>query len=302
MSRTDEFSRCMMALAEESVEKMGRHLSEDELVAYQEGLLAEPDREIARSHLVACRACRANLKDVRDFFEGPREAEMSPDSVDIGHEWAAFRDRVAQPAAIGMGVPLPARVPSRSYPSILFALAATLAVAFGLSGWWAYRLRQENVQLKLNAGRVSQLEIENRRLRDQTGELQRQHEDEVARLRQPEVSPLLHDLFSEGLVLRSSGEDEVSRIRFPPFTTSLVLSLNGDGPPNYPDYSLEIIHADGNVRWRGKGLRRSSQGSFLIRLPRGFLGDGKYQLRLYGERGEASRRLAEYVVILTTSG
>jgi anti-sigma factor RsiW len=54
---------------------MGRHLDEEELVAYGRGQLEDVEAERLQSHLLRCDRCLTAFKDVVDFFGELREGE-----------------------------------------------------------------------------------------------------------------------------------------------------------------------------------------------------------------------------------
>jgi len=61
---------------------------------------------------------------------------------------------------------------------------------------------------------------------------------------------------------------------------------------------IEIVDQQGNTVWREKGIKPNEAGSFVITLPRSYLGEGRYRLKLYSERGGGRRLIGEYAVTL----
>jgi len=80
MDTREEFQRYMTAISGEE-DRLSRHLSEDELIEYQQGRLEDLERDTIQSHLVQCDACIAVLKQVSDFFEPAREGEEAISDV-----------------------------------------------------------------------------------------------------------------------------------------------------------------------------------------------------------------------------
>jgi len=73
----------------------------------------------------------------------------------------------------------------------------------------------------------------------------------------------------------------------------MVVPLIGQAP--FDEYRLEIVR-DGHALWRSSPLRRSSDDSFAILVPRSFLEPGSYQIILYGEDSSHDEKLATYSV------
>lgn len=70
----------------------------------------------------------------------------------------------------------------------------------------------------------------------------------------------------------------------------------------YSDYQLELLDlsaAPPHPVWSGKGLRRRSDDTFEVLVPRAFLKPGKYEFVLSGLRGTEKRTLASYTVRLS---
>jgi hypothetical protein len=123
---------------------------------------------------------------------------------------------------------------------------------------------------------------------------------QVAELRQPELNPLIHEVFSREFIQRGStlSGSQVQRIRVPPETKRFVLILNGGGQPDYPAYAIEMRDRKGQLVWQGDGLKRNQLGNFTVGLNRAFVAEGEYRLTLTGRRGDRVVRIAEYVVVV----
>jgi hypothetical protein len=70
----------------------------------------------------------------------------------------------------------------------------------------------------------------------------------------------------------------------------------------YPDYQLELLDSSAAPQrpvWSGKGLRRRSDDTFEVLVPRAFLKPGKYEFVLSGLRGTEKQTLARYTVRLS---
>lgn len=300
-----EFRRYLEALDGEWEDRLGRHLEEDELIAYVRGQLETADVERMQSHLLCCAACAATLKDVADFFEPRREGEESLSQRAIHREWETFWRRVQAEE----GVVTPKGIPRWFVPRAVFALAASLLVAVGLVGFWSWHLRQESQelarQLQAERDRRADLEQENRRLQEQARALARTYESQIARLeshlaelREPQPNIPVYDLFSREFFVRSGSADVANRIVIPATTRSFSLVLTAENQPEYPSYTIELVDREERLRWRAVGLRRDRHGNFTLTLNRAFLSPGEYRLLLYGQQDGRLRRIAEYVLSL----
>ncbi|HBL26052.1 MAG TPA: hypothetical protein DD490_04370 [Acidobacteria bacterium] len=75
----------------------------------------------------------------------------------------------------------------------------------------------------------------------------------------------------------------------------IVLILSLADPRTFPEYEVEIAAAaDDRVVWHGTRLRRAQEGTLALELPRRFLAEGLYRIRLFGLRSEGRSPVAEY--------
>ncbi len=306
MDKKEEFRHHLKAVRREFENSLGRHLSKEELIDYQQGRLAETAREEAQSHLVQCDVCLAAFKDVSDFFEPAREGEEPVSKVEVGRAWQTFWQRVQPEEKAATGASGLGRAGFWLNRRTTLALAGSLVAAIVLTGAWALWLRQENQQLNRRlqseqsggADRLRQLEQENRRAREQAGTLKQEYASELAALRQPQLNAPIFDILSRKSIQRSGGGTETAVVEVPRTTRNFTLILNGEGQPEYPDYVIEILDSNDQLIWRGEGLRRSSDRNFVLTLDRAFLSEGPYHLKLYGQKGGRSKGIAEYAIVL----
>jgi hypothetical protein len=300
----EHWRRYLEALGGEWEDLMGRHLDEEELVAYGRGQLEDVEAERLQSHLLRCDRCLTAFKDVVDFFGELREGEEPVGEREIRREWDVFRRRVHAPA-----------VARKSFglwigPRAIFALAASVLVAVGLATFWGLRLRQDVQQMarqwQAEHARREAAEQHARRLQQQNDALARTYESELAELRsqlaelrQPQWNIPVYDIFSREAFRRSGFPHQVNRITLPPTAGNFTVILTGTTSASYPEYEVEILDSGGRIHWRGTNLRRDLQGNFTLLLSRSFLGPGEYRVRLYGRRHGLSRYIAEYIIVLT---
>ncbi len=300
---SEELRRYWEALGGGWEDRLGRHLDDEELMAYHRGQLEAADADAVQSHLVQCDRCLAAFKDVADFFDDVREGEEPVGERFVRRQWRAFRRhlREEEAAVFRKSAWFPARA--------LFALAASALVAVGLMTLWALHLRQERQQLahQLHTEQTRRLELEreHRRLQDRTDAVERDYasrltelESQLARLRQPQLNIPVYDVFSQEALLRSGQTDPVNRVTVSPGARSFTLVLNGEGLPEYSSYAIEIVDRQGGVRWRAVGWQRDRRGNFTLTLDRTFLSPGTYRLLLYGRSGKRLQKIAEYLVAL----
>jgi hypothetical protein len=297
MDTREEFRRYMTAVSREE-NRLRRHLREDELIEYQQGRLEDSERDEIQSHLVHCDECLAAFKDVSDFFEPAREGEETLSEAEIAREWRTFWPRVRAEAEIAALAPGGRRAGFWLSRRAAFALAASVLVAVGLTGTWAWQLKQGQQQLarqwRIEQERVRELEQETRRWQEQANALQQTYESQLAELRQPQLNTPSYDVMTQDFIQRSG--EEVQPVRIPPMAKSFRLILIGQSQPHDPDYVVEIINRNGQPVWRGEGLKRDGNGDFVMTLQRAFLPPGEYRLKVYGQRGRGSRMMGDYTI------
>jgi hypothetical protein len=294
MNQGEEFRRYLGAVRKEFALSSGTHPSDDELIAYHRGELKEPEREKIQSHLVQCPQCIGIFRDVIAFFESSSEGDQLFREAELDRKWEDYRRRVQTKEQ-----PPPPTSLRRSWfgqhPRVAFALAASLVIVAVTSLWalWLKRETRWQTKEKILTERVNELEQENRRRQDQTKIL----ESQLAELRQPAVNAPVYDLLPRGAVLRAGGGSEVNRIAVPPTARNIILILHLAANRQHSSYKMEIVDQQGQLRWRGEDLLHpNSEGNFVITLDQTFLSQGRYYLKLYGQKENRSQLTAEYVI------
>src|SRR5262245_4794194 len=94
MRQNSELRRYMKAISKKSEERLGRHLSHYDLIAYWQSNRTAPEREAAQTHLLRCDQCLALFRDVNDFFEPRREDETGMDELEEHRAWRDLRRRL----------------------------------------------------------------------------------------------------------------------------------------------------------------------------------------------------------------
>lgn len=264
----DEISAAVRGFAGQM--RSDSHVPPEDLLAYQEGQLAEVDNEAIRDHLATCPRCAGLILDLARFSRTelgePLEEELS-DSV-LEERWEVFRPRLeGEPRSGSAPVPAPRELPDRpprNFPrrELYAALAAGLvAVSLGLAfraGMW----HQRHAERSEPAVRVA-------------------------------VSSLLPQ---EMAAARNPGAAEPTVV--PVWADRLLLILNFFAPSSYPTYRARILDATGREVWSSRDLRRASDGSFALEVPRSFLPAGSYRIELSGLAGARQNQLAVYRLLL----
>src|SRR5262245_22981356 len=137
MRQNSELQRYMKAFGEKSAERLGHHLSHDELIAYWQSNMTAPEREAAQTHLLSCDQCLELFRDVNDFFEPRREDETGMNELDEHRAWRDLQRRLQKAEVIA----------PRFNLRHASAIAAGLLIGIAPVGLWALRLRLENRQL-----------------------------------------------------------------------------------------------------------------------------------------------------------
>jgi cell division protein FtsB len=284
------------------------HASNDDLIDYMGGRLAEPAHERIQSHLVECDECLDLFRDVRDFFESHRGAEPLI-TGGIANEWQALWKRITDEEGSELRTFSGRQKMSWASSSASWALAAMLLVVLGI-GILAVMQRRQKQQLVMQletvqqqtaalqteqqnlVNRTKQLEQENFQLQERARSAPPSRDAQSVEIRRPELNAPIYDLYAQNFIRRSAVPGEANRIKLPPSANSMVLVLNGEGIPPASSYGIEILSSGGQVIWRAKGLKRDRLGNFTLTIDRSFLGKGTYRLRL------DSKPLAEYPMVV----
>jgi hypothetical protein len=294
------------------------HLNEEALIQYHHGQLKDPEQAQVESHLARCAACLETLVDVRDFLYSVSERDETMSEAARDPNFEVLWQRLHPPISSTSEALRPKQIRFLAHPRAMFALVASLFIALALTLIWVLMLRQENQRLADRpsepgalAGRLSDLEQENRGLREQLNVLQQEsrrlqeqinaaqqrYELELAQLKQPTVNVAIRNIYPRDDKPRSTGQGEVNRISVAPGTRALIFVLS-DFEPGYQDYEIEMVDQAGRLVWKGEGLRPDEAGDLTLMLDRTFLSQRKYTLKLYGQRGGRSQKIAEYLVML----
>ncbi len=244
---------------------IGPHLTQDEIAAYHAGTLPPDEEARVQAHLVSCPEC-TDLLLGREALAGEGDP-VPPREMEAA--WQRMRAHLPQvntaPAPKNPPPPAPLPFPTvrrTAVPRWFGALAASLLVAVVGLLLYAVSLRRT-----------------------------------VNELSQPQVDAPIVDLFPEPL---RDATDKRETLKLAPDVRVYFLVLNPTDSRTFPRYELEIARTGGAAVWRGK-LTRNNLGSFTLSLPRRLVGEGTYQLHLWGDGERGREVLGEYELSITAS-
>ena len=278
-----------------------QEIEEKEIIArYVLHQLAPDERLAFQEHYFSCDECFDHVQMEARFTAGVRSAARA--GVLAAHQ--------------------PGRLPSsgrfglkQQWAWVMPAVAASLLLAFAVTGLWALSLRRENrllaertadggsasERLRRLEDRIRELEARNNGLQEQSEEIKRLKEElaaserrsgsDLARMAELDINVPVRNVYPLNDAQRSSGTPEVNRVRVPRGTRAFVLIL-GDYKPGFSDYRLEIRDPDGRRLASRAGLKPDQAGDLSVMLNRTLLSQSKYRLKLYGGK----EQLAEYVI------
>lgn len=270
------FAEALKAVSEQAPSQEAPHPTPEELVAYQEGRLAESRRESVQDHLSLCPECTQVVVDLASFPDielGAVSHERTDD--DEEQDWRRLEERLAE-AARGDALAVETRTepspglwtardrPLRQGTSWLRAAAVFfLACTLGLSGWVA--------TLK-------------NRLAD------------APKTGQPETNIYFQDLAPAGVAGRRS--TRATRVLVPAAMNSVLFFLTTDNFDNFDSYEGELVSEAGNERLLVRRLVHSSDGAFSIQWSRDALPSGSYRIELFGHTDSARTRIGTYRFVI----
>lgn len=239
----DQLSR----LSKAEAARLEEHPTAEELLNHVEGRLDKTRVESILEHLSLCRDCTATVLDLGGFPNvSLREPGFERGEKDIEADWLSIEARLAAESSAtkpdAHGVPPTEIGGGRKPRPVWMGLAAILAL--GLT--FGILVGRYLVPVPSGAPVVP-----------------------IGNIHFQELVP------AEDPTIRSS---TVARISLPVSARSLVLILATRNLDDHSAYVATLESAE--RRWRVHDLRRSSDGSFSIELPREMLRSGAYRLDL----------------------
>ncbi len=310
------------------------HPSAQQVAAWLSGASSAEERRGLEQHFIQCAECRAQMAMIQQARQPDGALQQSPEFaglLQLGEQAArqAWQQRAFAEAA---PPPPPRDVETRRAwwkfwtrgPAVeplrvgffgahgTLALATLLLLSFGLLSllaWQLWRARQEKAQAqqlaaqydesrKELAQRLSQLEqaggaqLEQERAKRVAAEALA--EQLKTQLNASQAAQQNIPIYERRLSAEKGAGDELS-LSLPAHTQAFTLKLLKSKPYEFPAYALEIIDQRGQRVQELSGLRPvGDEGTLNLTLNRAAFAAGKYQLRLYGQRGNARQRIGQY--------
>jgi hypothetical protein len=159
-------NEALRLLAERERRSLGEHPTPEELAAYRNGELTEPEADRIRNHLALCHDCADLLLDLANFGHlEPPEGVAPASEAEVDGAWESLRSRIAEAealpeAAAERSAPV---VPLRAVPPLEasrrdlrpWALAAMVIVLAGLMSWnmvFRYRFQAKEAPTDIEIG------------------------------------------------------------------------------------------------------------------------------------------------------
>jgi hypothetical protein len=254
----------------------GTCISKEVLAQAAAGQLSRSERERIADHLAVCSECALEYRVARSLRSWSEDASRELPRTGDRKSWFSY---IWQPAPI------------------LSAVAASLLVVSMVLGAWVFSLQREARSLRSGqiAERNRRLE-ETRREKQNAGQLSELRQ-EVAELSRPQLNVPIVDLDPRDST-RGAAAQGPRIISIPATANVFTLILNVEGQPSFSDYSLEIADSSGTVIWAGGGLQKSPSDTFTVAIPRRLLYAGRYQIKLYGARGDRKELIEDYRAVI----
>jgi anti-sigma factor RsiW len=306
----------MKAVSSKSAEAVGRHLSEEEMIAFYQGQLPEAEREAGRAHLAYCPECLQLWRDARDFCAPAEEGEVEAGEFEARREWKELWSRIqTDPQTAATTSSQIAQRSSAFASRTALALAAGIALILGLGTvtlFWQQE-RRERIQAQEAAARmqterqdllaqVTQLVQASRtqpQIEEQLKQERAKNQELQARLdesSQPQTNNSIFELQLPGSNTRSNDQDikPAPEISVPAYAKSWVLRITPDKPEEFPGYVLKISDRQNVTKWESNRLKLDQSQSLVATFPSAFLNKGRYQLLVYGWNGSGLKLLGKY--------
>lgn len=329
MTHGEEFRAYMKAANPISGNQDDRHLSETLMIAYYRGEVAGAEREAAEAHLVGCEQCIALFRNAADFLEpaGADDGEIT--AAETNDAWQALLKRVRTVSPTNVGSAASSVVQAEFQrprekkffldSRLTLAMAASLLISFGGLGLLGWRLWEERQSRRQSQAVAMQLENKQRELEQRLSQVEQRGSDQLNREREQRLAvEAERDRLQALLAATQPGRQNIPvypfrlsfergveddlRLNFASGVQAVKLRLFRNKPYEFPEYAIEFIDQRGAVVRKLSGLRPTGdEGALNVLLNRAAFGDGKYKLRLFGQRGSEKKQLGEYELSVTVA-
>ncbi len=109
----------------------------------------------------------------------------------------------------------------------------------------------------------------------------------------PEVNPPV--VYLDGSVLRGGAETQAAKLGAE--DRSLILNIT-PLTTEWSTFEVQLLSASGSEVWTGRGLELTDYGTLDLRMSRGVMPDGDYQVRLFGLDGDRRELLQETELVV----
>lgn len=306
----------MKAAVQSPVRQDDRHIGEAQMIAFYEKRLEMAERETVRIHLTTCAECLSLYREVSDFFDPPRENEEPISESEIAQGWHSLWAQIENERSVENEVPekevLPFPPTNRNSRNRLWrpiwAMAAGLLISFGGIGVQTWRLAQERQANQDVAIRLQSTQQELSRLSDSLQQRNNELAKEQANSRSAEAqiaelqakpsessSVGINIPINQILLAAGRGENDEQVLELSAKSPIALLQLAISNPKDFPAYTIEIFDQQQRKVPVPSGLvPMGSDNTLNLTLNRAAVKPGKYQLSLYGQRGQTRTKLGEY--------
>ena len=258
-----------------------QHLPVEALVDYVFERTAAPwTRDLIEQHVAACPSCAEQLACARESRQLEHETsavELRPEAVARADRWRVLGWRHA-------------------------VASAALAVCLFAGGWaWGgkqagYWQRWGEAKSEVLQKTETDLHAEQQKGRQETARLTEQIQDLSSAKINVHILELHHIDRKRG-----TGYDDIyiNVEEIPLRAPFVILKLQVAEPAKRPNYSIELLDAQGEVQWEASGLVYQPRGEFTVQLPSARLTTGRYTINIYEPSRE--RNLAYRYILQVTN-
>ncbi|HXU33943.1 MAG TPA: hypothetical protein VN851_25505, partial [Thermoanaerobaculia bacterium] len=107
-----------------------------------------------------------------------------------------------------------------------------------------------------------------------------------------DAGPRAGGYFADLAPTENGKRGEPESLTIPAWADRLWLLLELGTADQHPRYEA-ALERDGRLLWQS-AVQRNTNGAFSVEVPRGFLSDGRYQIRLSGKSAGGTESLATY--------
>lgn len=290
----------MNAIRPQSGKHDGPHLSDAELFELQQGRSSPAQFASGQQHLFVCPKCLRAFKEVSDFLTPLQAEEVAVSSEQIEAGWRELKERLPLSKPLAQAAPTAARAATASTSrGWLLPLAAGLLVILGLAGLVLWRGRQPATQIvwvskappPAPAPISPAASVHPAVAQPEQPRAGEPAKPSAAQAQRP--SQTAHPAFQASELLVTSGEKGASdtasaqKLFVPAQQKTLRIRLRLYNPLDYSSFQVELLDQQ-RSRLQAVGGKLTKDLALEARFERAGLADGKYFLRVSGQRGQTN--------------